>query len=182
MFFCQKNIIRVLSKFFTKAYFRINPAGKPEMPSWKNFVSQLENYFFSVGKLFFSSRAVFWGKSGLFLNYFLLDFVHIETSFDLRIEVKMFDNGWWVLGLDKGTDFWVMSVESVVVPRFSNTSCWTCFSISLRAFTNLSPLPKTETYVFRPTNSVFNVKQNCKALLTVFLTRNKIVKPYKQCF
>ncbi|MBP3372936.1 MAG: hypothetical protein J6L60_00155, partial [Bacteroidaceae bacterium] len=59
MFFCQKNIIRMPSKFFTKPYFRINPAGKPEMPSWKNFVSQLENYFFSVGNLFFSSRAVF---------------------------------------------------------------------------------------------------------------------------
>ena len=44
------------------------------------------------------------------------------------------------------------------------------------------PLPKTETYVFRATNSVFCVKQNCKALQTVFLTRNKIVKPYKQCF
>ena len=82
------------SKFFTNPYFRENAAGKPEMPSWKNIISQLENYFFSVGKSFFSSRAVFGSKLGLFLNYFLLDFVHIETSFDLRIEVKMFDNGW----------------------------------------------------------------------------------------
>ena len=67
------------SKFFTKPYFRRNPAGKPEMPSWKNFVSQLENYFFSVGNLFFSSRAVFGRELGLFLNYIWLIFVHNKT-------------------------------------------------------------------------------------------------------
>ncbi|MDO5488673.1 MAG: hypothetical protein Q4F52_00980 [Bacteroidaceae bacterium] len=67
------------SKFFTKPYFRRNPAGKPEMPSWKNFVSQQENYFFSVGNLFFSSRAVFGRELGLFLNYIWLIFVHIGT-------------------------------------------------------------------------------------------------------
>ena len=57
MFFCQKNIIRMPSKFFTKPYFRINPAGKPEMPSWKIIFSQLENHFFPVG-LFFEVNQV----------------------------------------------------------------------------------------------------------------------------
>ena len=35
-------------KFFTKLYFRINPAGKSKVPSWKIFISQLENYFFPL--------------------------------------------------------------------------------------------------------------------------------------
>ena len=78
-YLCQKRI-RMPSKFFTKPYFRINPAGKPEMPSWKNITFQQENYFFSVGNLFFSSRAVFCGESGLFLNYIWLISVHIVTN------------------------------------------------------------------------------------------------------
>ena len=45
-------------KSFTKAYFRINPAEKSKVPSWKIFISQLENYFFPVGKLKFRSRAI----------------------------------------------------------------------------------------------------------------------------
>ena len=68
------------SKFFTKPYFCRNPAGKLEMPSWKIFISLLENYFFPVGNLFFSSRAVFGRELGLFLNYIWLIFVHIETN------------------------------------------------------------------------------------------------------
>ena len=56
LYFCQKRI-RVPSKFFTKPYFCINPAGKSKVPSWKIFISQLENYFFSVGKSKFRSRA-----------------------------------------------------------------------------------------------------------------------------
>ena len=47
--------------------------------SWKAGNAQLENYFFSVGKSFFSSRAVFGCELGLFLNYIWLIFVHIET-------------------------------------------------------------------------------------------------------
>ena len=65
-FFCQKSksavicricVISVPSKFFTKPYFRINPAGKSKVPSWKIFISQLEKYFFPVGKSKFRSRA-----------------------------------------------------------------------------------------------------------------------------
>ena len=44
-------------KSFTKPHFRINPAGKSKVPSWKIFISQLENYFFPVGKSKFRSRA-----------------------------------------------------------------------------------------------------------------------------
>ena len=44
-------------KSFTKPHFRINPAGKSKVPSWKIFISQLENYFFSIGKSKFRSRA-----------------------------------------------------------------------------------------------------------------------------
>ena len=67
LFFCQKSksavicricVISVPSKFFTKPYFRINPAGKAKVPSWKIFISQLENYFFPVGKSKFRSRAI----------------------------------------------------------------------------------------------------------------------------
>ena len=67
LFFCQKSksavicricVISVPSKFFTKPYFRINPAGKSKVPSWKIFISQLENYFFPVGKSKFRSRAI----------------------------------------------------------------------------------------------------------------------------
>ena len=45
-------------KSFTKPNFRINPAGKSKVPSWKIFISQLENYFFSVGKSKFRSWAI----------------------------------------------------------------------------------------------------------------------------
>ena len=119
MFFCQKNIIRMPSKFFTKPYFCRNPAGKPKMPSWKNFISQLENYFFSVGKSFFPSRAVFWGEPGLFLNCFKRFSVHIETMRDWGIEVKMFDNGWrwWeriTIGLNMPCRLSVCCIRKVV--------------------------------------------------------------------
>ena len=50
--------LRAIKKFFTKPYFRINPAGKSKVPSWKIFISQLGNYFFSVGKSKFRSRAI----------------------------------------------------------------------------------------------------------------------------
>jgi len=48
----------MIQKFFTWSFLQQNPVGKAETASWKNFVSQLENYFFSTGKLFFSSWAL----------------------------------------------------------------------------------------------------------------------------
>ena len=67
------------SKFFTKPYFCRNPAGKSKVPSWKIFISLLENYFFPVGKSKFRSRAKPIGFLGLFLNYIWLISVHIGT-------------------------------------------------------------------------------------------------------
>ena len=84
-------------KFFTKPNFRINPAGKSKVPSWKIFISQLENYFFSVGKSKFRSRAILGDFLGLFLNYFKRFLFILKPMWDLRTKVKMFDIEWWDL-------------------------------------------------------------------------------------
>ena len=91
----SSSLIRVLSKFFTKPYFCINPAGKSKMPSWKIFISQLENYFFSVGKSKFRSRAILGGFLGLFLNYFKRFLFILKPRSNLQVKVKMFDIEWW---------------------------------------------------------------------------------------
>ena len=44
-------------KNFTKKQFDVKPTVKSETASWENFISLLENYFFSVGKSKFRSRA-----------------------------------------------------------------------------------------------------------------------------
>ena len=111
------------SKFFTKPYFRINPAGKPEMPSWKIFISLLENYFFSVGKSNFSSRAILDDFFGSLLNYFKL-FLFILKPYAVRqLKVKMFDSARWAMSdeswvmsfFDKRTKGHVFSFESYVL-------------------------------------------------------------------
>ena len=79
-------------KFFTKPYFCINPAGKSKVPSWKIFISQQENYFFSVGKSKFRSRAILGGFLGLFLNYFKRFLFILKPICDLQAKVKMFDS------------------------------------------------------------------------------------------
>ena len=94
-------------KFFTKPYFRINPAGKPEMPSWKIFISLLENYFFSVGKSNFRSRAILDDFFGSLLNYFKL-FLFILKLYAVRqLKVKMFDSARWAMSLE----IWVFSTK-----------------------------------------------------------------------
>ena len=101
LFFCQKSksavicricVICVPSKFFTKLNFRINPAGKSKVPSWKIFISQLENYFFSVGKSKFRSSAIWGGFLGLFLNYFKQFLFILKPMSALWTKVKMFDS------------------------------------------------------------------------------------------
>ena len=73
-------------------YFCINPAGKSKVPSWKIFISQQENYFFSVGKSKFRSRAILGDCLGLFLNY-VKRFLFILTPMSgLWTKVKMFDS------------------------------------------------------------------------------------------
>ena len=85
------SLIRVPSKFFTKPYFCINPVGKSKVPSWKIFISQLENYFFSVGKSKFRSRAILGEFLGLFLNYFWWFLFILTPMSGLWTKVKMFD-------------------------------------------------------------------------------------------
>ena len=64
------------------------------MPSWKIFISQQENYFFSVGKSKISSRAFWDGLLGSFLNYFERFLFILEPMYGSREKVKMFDIEW----------------------------------------------------------------------------------------
>ena len=57
-------------KNFTKKQFDVKPTVKSETASWENFISLLEKYIFSVGKLFFSS----WALSEAFFDAFFLFF------------------------------------------------------------------------------------------------------------
>ena len=94
-------------KFFTKPYFCINPVGKSKVPSWKIFISLLENYFFSVGKSNFRSRAILGDFFGSLLNYFKR-FLFILTPCAVRqLKVKMFDSERWVMSLE----LWVFSTK-----------------------------------------------------------------------
>ena len=87
-------------KFFTKPHFCINPVGKSKVPSWKIFISLLENYFFSVGKSNFRSRAILDDFSGLFLNYYKRFLFILKLMWDLWTKVKMFDSERWVMSLE----------------------------------------------------------------------------------
>ena len=62
------------------------------MPSWNILISQLENYFFSVGKSKFRSRAILGEFLGLFLNYFKRFLFILKPICDLQAKVKMFDS------------------------------------------------------------------------------------------
>ena len=104
---CRICVIRVPLKFFTKPLFCINPAGKSKMPCWKNIISQQENYFFSVGKSKFCSRAFWDGLLGLFLNYFKRFLFILKPIYVLWTKVKMFDIERWVVSSEK----WVVSNE-----------------------------------------------------------------------
>ena len=57
-------------KNFTKKQFDVKPTVKPETASLENFISLLEKYIFSIGKLFFSS----WALSGPLFDAFFLVF------------------------------------------------------------------------------------------------------------
>ena len=72
-------------KNFTKQQFDVTPVGKPETASWENFISLLEKYFFSVGKLFFSSWALSEALFDAFLFVFdLLWLLSVNTKNVLR--------------------------------------------------------------------------------------------------
>ena len=63
------------------------------MPSWKIFISLLENYFFSVGKSNFRSRAILDDFFGSLSNYFKLFLFILKPCTVRQLKVKMFDNG-----------------------------------------------------------------------------------------
>ena len=84
-------------KFFTKTQFCINPVGKSKVPSWKNIISQQENYFFSVGKSKFRSRAFGNTVLGLFLNYFIWFLFILTPICNFGKKVKMFDIERWAV-------------------------------------------------------------------------------------
>ena len=67
---CRRYGITSTQKNFTKKQFDVKPTVKSETASWENFISLLEKYFFSVGKLFFSS----WALSGPLFDAFLFVF------------------------------------------------------------------------------------------------------------
>ena len=67
---CRRYGITSTQKNFTKKQFDVKPTVKSETASWENFISLLEKYIFSVGKLFFSS----WALSGPLFDAFLFVF------------------------------------------------------------------------------------------------------------
>ena len=78
-------IVSSTQKNFTKQQFDVTPVGKPETASWENFISLLEKYFFSVGKLFFSSWALLEALFDAFLFIFdLLRPLSMNTKNVLR--------------------------------------------------------------------------------------------------
>ena len=92
-------------KFFTKPYFCLNPVGKSKVPSWKIFISLLENYFFSVGKSNFRSRAILDDFFGSLLNYFKRFLFILKPCTIRQLKVKMFDSARWAMS----DESWVMS-------------------------------------------------------------------------
>ena len=70
-------------KNFTKKQFDVKPTVKSETASWENFISLLEKYIFSVGKLFFSS----WALSGPLFDAFLFVF---DLLWLLSVNTKKF--------------------------------------------------------------------------------------------
>ena len=120
-------------KFFTKTHFCINPVGKLKMPSWKNIISQQENYFFSVGKSKFCSRAFGDTVLGSFLNYFIWFLFILTPSCNFGKKVKMFDIERWAVSCEKwvvSNERWAMSEYRLIHP------C--CGFVSLRFRSSLS--------------------------------------------
>ena len=82
-------ILTNTQKNFTKKQFDIKPTWKPETASWENFISLLEKYFFSVGKLFFScwalSEALFYA---FLLGFDLLWLLSVNTKNVLRFHFR----------------------------------------------------------------------------------------------
>ena len=79
-------------KIFYKTVFLYKSSWKVESAQLKIFISQLENYFFLVGKSKFRSRAILGEFLGLFLNYFKRFLFILKLRSNLQVKVKMFDS------------------------------------------------------------------------------------------
>ena len=85
---CRRYGITSTQKNFTKKQFDVKPTVKSETASWENFISLLEKYIFSVGKLFFSSWALSEPLFDAFLFVFdLLWLLSVNTKKVLRFHL-----------------------------------------------------------------------------------------------
>ena len=78
---CRICVIRVPMKILYKTVFL-------SKSSWKVESAQLENYFFSVGKSNFRSRAILDDFFGSLMNYFKRFFVHFDTMCGSAVKSK----------------------------------------------------------------------------------------------
>ena len=97
---CHRNISHVSRKIFTFSFSMQNAVGKLAKLSCENIFFQLENFCFPVGKLFFSSWALFFFLLGLFLNNFNRFFFILTSSCRIEIMVNIFYIMRWVWWFD----------------------------------------------------------------------------------
>ena len=88
---CHPNVFHVSGKIFTFSFSMRNAVGKLAKLSCENIIFQLENFCFPVGKLFFSSWALFFGLLGSFLNNFYRFFFILTPCSRIEIMVNIFD-------------------------------------------------------------------------------------------
>ena len=88
---CHPNVFHVSGKIFTFSFSMQNAVGKLAKLSCENIIFQLENFCFPVGKLFFSSWALFFGLLGSFLNKFYRFFFILTPCCRIEIMVNIFD-------------------------------------------------------------------------------------------
>ena len=88
---CHRNVIHVSRKIFTFSFSMQNAVGKLAKLSCENIFFQLETFYFPVGKLFFSSWALFFGLLGSFLNNFNRFFFILTSCYRIEIMVNIFD-------------------------------------------------------------------------------------------
>ena len=87
----RSSLISVPLKILYKTVFLYKSSWKVESAQLENFYFQLENYFFSVGKSKFRSRAKWDDYLGLFLNCFKRFLFILEPCAVKGAKVKMFD-------------------------------------------------------------------------------------------
>ena len=97
---CHRNVIHMSRKIFTFSFSIQNAVGKLAKLSCENIIFQLENFCFPVGKLFFSSWALFWGLLGSFLNNFNRFFFIFTSCYRIEIMVNIFYIVRWVWWFD----------------------------------------------------------------------------------